>query len=73
MAMEIFFITSRQFWCLKEHGTNLYIGDPNHMTKMAAMPHIVKPLKYRFRNRWTDLKETCREASVTNVLQNLYK
>ena len=60
---------------LWEGGTNVFINNPGHMTKMAAMPIYGKnPSKFFFsRNHWTDFNETWHEASGTGVLQCVYK
>ena len=60
---------------LWEGGTNVYINNPGHMTKMAAMPiYGKKPFKnLLLRNHWTDFNQTWHEASMTQVLQCVYK
>ena len=52
-----------------EGGTEVYINDPGHMTKMAAKPIYVKNL---LQNWMYDL-ETCHVAAGTRALQSLYK
>ena len=46
-------------------GTNVYINNPGHITKMATMPIYGK-------NR-SDFNETLHEALMTQVLQCVYK
>ena len=60
---------------LYEVGTNVYINYPGHMTMMAAMPiYGKKPLKNLLLwNRWIDFNKTWHEASMTQVLQRIYK
>ena len=60
---------------LWEGGTNVYINNPGHMTKMAAMPiYDKKPFKnLLLRNHWTDFNQTWHEALMTQVLQCVYK
>ena len=56
----------------------MYINNQGHMTKMAAMPiYGINPIygikNLLLRNRWTDFEETWHEASMTQVLQFMYK
>ena len=53
----------------------MYIKNPGHMTKMAAMPIYGKsPSKISFsRNRLTDFNETWHEASMVQALQCIKK
>ena len=48
----------------------MFINNPGHMIKMAAMP-IFKNLLLL--NQWTDFNETWHEASGTEVQQCVYK
>ena len=50
-----------------------YLPDSGHMTKMAAIPIIIKPFKNLFRqnNKSYDL-ETLHATLGTQVLQSLY-
>ena len=50
-------------------GTNVYINNPGHMTKMAAMPIYGKTLKNLLWKRWTGFNGIWHEASMTQVLQ----
>ena len=51
----------------------MFINNPGHMIKMAAMPiYGKKPFK-NLLNQWTDFNETWHEASGTEVLQCVYK
>ena len=65
---------SVKFEASVRRGTKLYINNPGHMTKMAAMPIYGKnPLKnLLLRNRWTDFNETCLEALLAKILQCIY-
>ena len=55
---------------LWEGGTNVYINNPGHMTKMAAIPIYGKnPSK----NHWTDFNQTWHEALMAQALQCVYK
>ena len=60
---------------LWEGGTNVYINNPGHMTKMAAMPiygkNLVKNLLLR--NHWTNFNQTWHEALMAQALQCVYK
>ena len=48
----------------------MYINNPGHMTKMAAMPIYGKnPSKIW----WIDFKETWHEALMAQALQCVYK
>ena len=49
----------------------MYINNPGHMAKMAAMPLYDKnPSKvFLLQNWWTDFNETWLEASMILVLQ----
>ena len=49
----------------------MFINNPGHMTKVAAMPiYGKKNFKILLLwNHWTDFKETWHEASGTRVLQ----
>ena len=48
----------------------MYINNQGHMTKMAAMPiYGINSSKIR----WNDFEETWHEASMTQVLQCMYK
>ena len=60
---------------LWEGGTNVFINNPGHMTKMAATPiHGKNPSKFFFsRTTGPDFNETWHEASETRVLQCVYK
>ena len=50
----------------------MFINNPGHMIKMAAMPIYGKnPSKIFF--SWTDFNETWHKASGTEVLQCVYK
>ena len=52
----------------------MYINNPGHMTKMAAMPIYGKNKHFiLLQNRWTVFKETWHEASMAKVLQCVYK
>ena len=53
----------------------MFINNPGHMIKMAAMPiYGKKPFKnLLLLNQWTDFNETWHEASGTEVLQCVYK
>ena len=53
----------------------MYINKPGHMTKMAPMPIYGKnPSKIFFSETGrTDFNETWHEASMTQVLQCVYK
>ena len=53
----------------------MYIRNPGHMTKMAAMPiYGKKTLKnLLLQNRWTDFNETWHEALMAEALQCVYK
>ena len=48
-------------------GTDVYINNPGHMTKMADMPIYGKTLKNLLRNWFTDFNETWLEALMTYV------
>ena len=55
---------------LQEGGTNLYIDNRGHMTKMATMPIYSEKLQnLLLRNWWTNFNETWHEALMTQVLQ----
>ena len=54
-----------------EGGTKVYINDPGHMTKMAAMLKTLK--KILLQNHWANCLETWHVASGYVVQQNLYK
>ena len=57
-----------------EGGKKVYINGPCHMTKMAAMPIYGKNLKHLLlQNQMPYDLETWHVASVTQVLQSLYK
>ena len=59
---------------LYEGGTNVYINNPCHITKMATMPIYGKTLqKSLLWNLWTDFNKTWHVASGTSVLQWKYK
>ena len=50
----------------------MYINNPGHMTKMATMPiYGINPSKIF--SGTGDFEETWHEASMTQVLQCLYK
>ena len=53
----------------------MYIRNPGHMTKMAAMPIYGKnPSKnLLLQNRWTDFNKTWHEALMAQALQSVYK
>ena len=51
----------------------MYINNPGHIIKMAAMPIYGKALQNLLRNWFTDFKETWQEALMTQVLQCIYK
>ena len=53
----------------------MYIKNPGHMTKMAAMPIYGKiPSKFFFLQNWlTDFNETWHEALMAQALQCVYK
>ena len=53
----------------------MYIRNPGHMTKMAAMPIYGKnPSKnLLLQNQWIDFNETWHEASMAQALQCVYK
>ena len=50
----------------------MFINNPGHMIKMAAMP-IYGKNPSKILNQWTDFNETWHEASGTEVLQCVYK
>ena len=53
---------------LQEGGTNLYIDNPGHMTKMATMPIYSEKLQnLLLRNGWTNFNETWHEALMTST------
>ena len=56
-----------------EGGTKVYINDPGHMTKMAAMPIYGKTFKNLLRNQKSYDLETWHVALGTQALQSLYK
>ena len=57
-----------------EGGTKVYINDPGHMTKMAAMLKNAQNLKkILLQNHWANCLETWHVASGYVVQQNLYK
>ena len=58
---------------LWEGGTNVYINNPGHMTKMAAMPIYGKNPSKIFFSGTTDFNQTWHEASMTQALQCVYK
>ena len=53
----------------------MFINNPGHMTKMAAMPiYGKKTFKILLLlNQWTDFNKTWHGASGTEVLQCVYK
>ena len=52
----------------------MFISNPGHMTKMAAMPKYCKnPLKNLLWDTWTDFNETLHVALGTGELQCNYK
>ena len=52
----------------------MYIKNPGHMTKMAAMPIYGKNRSnLLLQNRLTDFNETWHEASMAQALQCIYK
>ena len=51
----------------------MFINNPGHMIKMAAMPIYGKNPSKILLNQWTDFNETWHEASGTEVLQCVYK
>ena len=57
-----------------EGGTKVYINGPDHMTKMAAMPIVVKTFKNLFlQNQKSYDLETWHVALGTRALQSLFK
>ena len=60
---------------------NVFINNPGHMTKMAAMPIYGKKKKKKKKKKklqntskhWTDFNETWHVASGTGVLQCVHK
>ena len=50
----------------------MFINNPGHMTKMAAM-NIYGKKNLLLKNHWTDFKETWHVASGTEILQCVYK
>ena len=56
-------------------GINVFINNPGHMTKVAAMPIYGKnPFKILLlMNQWTDFNKTWHDALGTEVLQCVYK
>ena len=51
----------------------MYINNPGHMTKMAAMPIYGKNPSKIFSRTWTDFNETWHEVLMAEVLQCVYK
>ena len=51
----------------------MFINDPGHMSKMAAMPIYGKNPSKSFSGTTGPISETWHEASGTRVLQCVYK
>ena len=56
-----------------EGGRKVYINGLGHMTKMAAMPYMVKTFKILLQKHKSYDLETWHAAAGAQVLQSLYK
>ena len=64
---------SNFIWSILRNGEHVYINDPGHMTKMAAMAINSKTFKYPLQNQKAIGFETWHEALEGGALQSLYK